>query len=156
MFPDVIERDELATGQRREGIYYSFFVFFQKVALAGALAVSNFVLSGVGYLSPETAGCATPDQTDTVRLALGIMIGPVPAAILSLSLVALWFYPITKENHLHTLQQLEDERKRRALVTTDSEATHRSRDTEAHRSRDAERTPTHKQPQSRIDAEDFQ
>lgn len=151
MFPDVIERDELATGLRREGIYYSFFVFFQKLALAGALAVSNFVLSGAGYLSPEVAGCSTPLQSDTVRLAMGIMIGPVPAAVLSLSLVALWFYPITKEAHLHTLKELDEERKRRALVTTDSEATHRTRDVEASavRSRDAER-----KPKSRVD--DFQ
>ena len=50
MFPDVIERDELQTGQRREGLFYSFFVFFQKIALAIALAISNFILAASGYI----------------------------------------------------------------------------------------------------------
>ncbi|MBL8046355.1 MAG: MFS transporter, partial [Anaerolineales bacterium] len=27
MLPDVVELDELETGQRREGVYYGFFVF---------------------------------------------------------------------------------------------------------------------------------
>lgn len=127
MFPDVIERDELETGVRREGIYYSFFVFFQKVALAGALAISNFILAGAGYVSPETAGCSTPVQSDKVKLILGVMLGPIPCGIVLLSLIALYFYPITKENHLHTLKLLDEQRKAKALVTTDNEATVRSR-----------------------------
>lgn len=131
MFPDVIERDELETGMRREGIYYSFFVFFQKMALAFALAISNFILERSGYISPELAGCSTPAQPGAVKLALAIMLGPIPAGILLLSLVALWFYPITKETHLRTLAQLDEQRKQRALVTTDNEATHASRSAEA-------------------------
>jgi GPH family glycoside/pentoside/hexuronide:cation symporter len=34
MLPDVIELDELKTGERREGVFYGFFVFLQKIALA--------------------------------------------------------------------------------------------------------------------------
>jgi GPH family glycoside/pentoside/hexuronide:cation symporter len=118
MFPDVIERDELETGMRREGVYYSFFVFFQKMALAGALAISGFILGGSGYVSPEVAGCtyvvtvlslffppltslySSPVQPDSVRLALAIMIGPVPCGMLLITLIGLYFYPITKGNNL--------------------------------------------------------
>lgn len=45
MLPDVIELDELNTGQRREGIFYSFIVFVQKICLG--LAV-NIVLQRLG------------------------------------------------------------------------------------------------------------
>jgi glycoside/pentoside/hexuronide:cation symporter, GPH family len=33
MLPDVMSLDELQHGQRREGLFYSFFVFFEKVGL---------------------------------------------------------------------------------------------------------------------------
>lgn len=122
MFPDVIESDELATGMRREGIFYAFFMLFQKFALAGCVAVSNFILESFGYVSPETAGCLDPVQNERVRLALSLMVGIFPAAIMALSLIALFFYPITKELHLETLRQLDEQKKKRDLITTDSEA----------------------------------
>ena len=37
MLPDIIEYDELATGQRREGSYYAFASFCQKLATGVAL-----------------------------------------------------------------------------------------------------------------------
>ena len=36
MVPDVIELDELETGQRREGVFYAFMVLLQKFGLAEA------------------------------------------------------------------------------------------------------------------------
>ena len=47
MLPDVIELDELETGQRREGIFYGFFVFMQKLGLSLGIAISNYVLSSL-------------------------------------------------------------------------------------------------------------
>ncbi|MGH7998721.1 MAG: MFS transporter, partial [Brasilonema sp.] len=54
MLPDVIELDELKTGQRREGIFYSFIVFAQKICLG--LAVSSVLqsLGSAGYIKPTT------------------------------------------------------------------------------------------------------
>ncbi len=123
MLPDAITQDELRTGTRREGIFYAFFILFQKIALAVAVAISNFVLSGTGYQSPESAQCADPVQNEQTRLALSFMIGVVPAIIMSLSLIALFFYPVTKEMHLDTLKQIEDEKQKNALITTDGEQT---------------------------------
>jgi len=34
MLPDIVEQDELRTGKRREGVYYSLFILFQKIGLA--------------------------------------------------------------------------------------------------------------------------
>ena len=56
MIPDCIEVDELATGHRREGIYYGIWFFGQKVFMALAIWVSGVVLSIVGYQSPDIPG----------------------------------------------------------------------------------------------------
>jgi GPH family glycoside/pentoside/hexuronide:cation symporter len=41
MIPDIIELDELRTGQRREGLYFALYVFFEKLGLGVALALSG-------------------------------------------------------------------------------------------------------------------
>lgn len=127
MLPDAITQDELATGTRREGVFCAFFILFQKVALAVVVAISNLILSAAGYISP-IAGCPAvgQQQPQAVLLALSLMVGIAPAVIMLLSLVALAFYPVTKEMHLETLAALEEEKRKRALITTDSEATVRS------------------------------
>jgi Na+/melibiose symporter-like transporter len=51
------------------------------------------------------------------------MVGIAPCIILGLSLIALWFYPVTKEVHNDTLKKLDEERERNALITTDGEMT---------------------------------
>ena len=111
MFPDVIELDELVTGERREGLLSAFFVFFQKLALAGALAVSNYVLSFAGYISSTDDNQVK--QPASVLFALKLMVGFVPAGVLLFSLIPLYFYPITKEKHRKTLTLLQEQRKLR-------------------------------------------
>ncbi|MCA9947354.1 MAG: MFS transporter, partial [Anaerolineales bacterium] len=61
MLPDVVELDELETGQRREGIYYGFFVFLQKLGISLGLALSNFILEAAGYINAENLS-ALPEQ----------------------------------------------------------------------------------------------
>lgn len=117
------------TGARREGVFYAFFILFQKVALAVAVAISNFVLSSAGYISPEPGSCSDPlYQPEQVKFVLSLMIGMVPASIMALSLVALAFYPVTKELHLDTLQKIEEEKRKNALITTDGEVTAQAQD----------------------------
>lgn len=53
MLPDVIELDELRTGLRREGLYYSIFVVIQQMGIAGALAFSSYLLGVSGYVAPH-------------------------------------------------------------------------------------------------------
>jgi GPH family glycoside/pentoside/hexuronide:cation symporter len=54
MLPDVIELDELNTGQRREGIFYSFIVFVQKICLGIAVNIVLQQLGTAGYIKPTT------------------------------------------------------------------------------------------------------
>ena len=123
MLPDAITQDELVTGTRREGVFYAFFILFQKVSLAVAVAISNFVLSASGYVAPGPSGCMTPIQPPNTVLALSLMIGVAPAAIMALSLIFLAFYPITKEMHLQTLEVIDSRNQQDAMITTDGEVT---------------------------------
>jgi glycoside/pentoside/hexuronide:cation symporter, GPH family len=98
MMPDVIEYDELQTGQRREGIFYGFMVFLQKACLALGIYLVGLVLSWTGYITPTDA-TPIPVQPETALAAIRWLIGPLPALILAASLVLVYFYPITRPEH---------------------------------------------------------
>lgn len=109
MIPDVVELDELETGQRREGLFYGFFVFLQKMGLALGLFISSWVLQFAGYQN-ATAAVPNPVQPAQALLALRVLIGPASAVVLVLSYIAVYLYPITREKH----EQMRAELKRRA------------------------------------------
>jgi GPH family glycoside/pentoside/hexuronide:cation symporter len=98
MLPDVIELDELQTGQRREGVFYGFFVFLQKFGISLGLALSNFVLEATGYIN-QVPGNEVPVQPPSVLMALRIFVSLVPALILLISFLVVRAYPITREKH---------------------------------------------------------
>ena len=49
MIPDVIDEDELNTGERREGIFYAFMVLLQKLGLAFGLFLVGQSLEISGF-----------------------------------------------------------------------------------------------------------
>jgi glycoside/pentoside/hexuronide:cation symporter, GPH family len=112
MLPDVIELDELNTGQRREGVFYSFIVFLQKICLG--LAVNQVLqsLGSNGYIKPDPTNPALiPVQPQAVLDVIRQVVGVLPAFALIIGMVLAYFYPITKAKHAEIMLQLE-ERKR--------------------------------------------
>jgi GPH family glycoside/pentoside/hexuronide:cation symporter len=109
MLPDVIELDELKTGQRREGIFYSLMVFLQKISLGLAIAGVLQGLDWAGYVKP-TAATALPTQPDAVLWVIRFSIGPLPTLALILGMVLAYFYPITREVHAGILLKLAERR----------------------------------------------
>jgi GPH family glycoside/pentoside/hexuronide:cation symporter len=105
MVPDVVEVDEAATGQRREGSYYSFASFFQKLATAAALWGMGQALGLSGYITPS-AGAATPVQPETTIAAIRLFTGPIPVVLLLLAIAFAWRYPITRESHAALVEKL--------------------------------------------------
>ncbi len=106
MIPDVVDLDELNTGQRREGVFYSFMVFMQKLGLALALFLIGIVLEWSGFIA-RVPGEAIPVQPDSALLAIRIAIAPLPTVFLIVGLVLTYFYPITKEVHADIRMQLK-------------------------------------------------
>jgi len=107
MVPDVVEYDQLRSGQRREGSYYSFASFFQKLATAVALWGMGQALAYTGYITPDASG-ALPVQPEAAVQAIRVFTGPIPAVLLGLAVLFAWKYPITRESHKATLQELAE------------------------------------------------
>jgi len=105
MIPDIIEDDELKTGQRREGSYYAFTSFFQKVATGVAIWGMGMVLARTGYITP-IQGDALPTQPDQAVMAIRIFTSLVPALLLVGAIVCAWFYPISRQVHLDLRKEL--------------------------------------------------
>jgi glycoside/pentoside/hexuronide:cation symporter, GPH family len=110
MMPDVIELDELKTGQRREGIFYGFMVLLQKFGLALGLFLVGQALQIAGFIA-TVPGQPAPVQPESALLAIRVSIGPLPTIALIGGLVLAYFYPITREVHAEILLKLR-ERKR--------------------------------------------
>jgi GPH family glycoside/pentoside/hexuronide:cation symporter len=105
MVPDIIELDQAKTGERREGAYYAFASFFQKLATGIAVWGMGQALAMTGYLTP-TPGAALPVQPEAVVNAIRIFAGPIPALLLILSLPFAWRYNVTRESHQALVEQL--------------------------------------------------
>jgi GPH family glycoside/pentoside/hexuronide:cation symporter len=107
MVPDVVEDDEARCGQRREGSYYAFASFFQKLATGAALWMMGMALARTGYVTP-VSGQPLPVQPESAVEAIRLFVGPVPAVLLAGAMIFAWFYPITRESHQATLEQLAE------------------------------------------------
>lgn len=110
MVPDVIELDELETGQRREGVFYGFMVLLQKLGLALGLFLVGKSLEWAGFISTK-AGEAIAQQPDSALFAIRVAIGPIPTICLILGLILAYFYPITEAKHQEVLLKLAERRK---------------------------------------------
>jgi len=100
MIGEVVDEDELASGERREGIYNGFFMFVRKLAGTGGVAVALFVLGQQGFGKGESQ---PPEAITAIRWFASV----VPAALLVLSA---WFargYPLTRAAHSRILAELE-------------------------------------------------
>jgi len=111
MLPDVIELDELQTGQRREGIFYAFMVLLQKIGLAIGLWLVGEALKSAGFLTAG-AGQPIPVQPDSALLAIRLVVGPLPTIFLLCGLVLAYFYPLTREVHAEILLKLKERHSR--------------------------------------------
>ena len=105
MLPDVIDLDELETGLRREGLYFSAVVFLQKLGLAIALFISGQLLNWTGF-----AANAAVQPTQTLW-AIRLLIGVLPAGLLIISLRFAYRYPISRQQHQQVLNALAARRR---------------------------------------------
>ena len=107
MVPDIIEFDQADTGERREGSYYAFASFFQKMATGIAIWGMGAALAATGYINP-TQGEALPVQPEAAVNAIRIFMGPIPAVLLILAIIFAWRYNITRESHHEMVEKLKN------------------------------------------------
>ncbi|MBP1468443.1 MFS transporter [Candidatus Chloroploca sp. M-50] len=104
MLPDVVDLDELNTGQRREGIFYGVMTFTQKTAVGVGIALTLQALQWYGFNRDLLPG----EQPESALLALRWMIGPVPTVLLIIGMILVYRYPLTRERHEAILTQLAE------------------------------------------------
>ena len=101
MLPDVVDANELKTGQRQEGTFYSLMIFLQKMGLAIALWLMGQIIELSGYVQ------GVPDiQPDSALLAIRLLTGLLPAIALIIGMNLVSSYPITAEIHAEILHKL--------------------------------------------------
>ena len=106
MIPDAVEVDELATGQRHEGMFYSLVTLFRKVASSIALPLVLVTLDRSGYVSNAAF------QAPSAVRAIQTMTGLVPAVFLLIGVAFASLYPLSREKHIEAREELA---RRRAL-----------------------------------------
>ena len=104
MIPDVIEYDELVTGERREGVYYGVQATATKVTGALASAACGWGLE-IGRYVENSA-----EQPESALLSIRVLFALIPAIFLLICVPLLIKYPITKASHAEVMRQLTEKR----------------------------------------------
>jgi GPH family glycoside/pentoside/hexuronide:cation symporter len=102
MLPDVIDEDELRTGQRREGVFYGVMTFTQKTCVGLGIALTLQALQWFGFDQNALPG----QQPESALYALRWMVGPLPTVILLIGMFLVYRYPITRARHTAVLEEL--------------------------------------------------
>jgi glycoside/pentoside/hexuronide:cation symporter, GPH family len=91
IIPDTIEYDEYLTGQRHEGIFYSFMQLARGIAVSVAIPGVLLLLDLSGYSGNVLI------QPETADRMIRILFGGVPALLFALAIVAAILYPLNRE-----------------------------------------------------------
>ena len=86
-------------GFRREGIFFSWFVFFQQVGRGLSMGLSSLILGYVGYVPPDEQEPDQNSQPDSVILTLRLFMSVVPGVIFIICLICIWLNPVTEASH---------------------------------------------------------
>jgi GPH family glycoside/pentoside/hexuronide:cation symporter len=105
MMADVCDEDELAHGQRREGMFGAAFMWIQKTGIALAFLGTGLALNWVGFDS-KLGGNQSPETFLWMR---SLLAGATSITALIAIVVAL-YYPITRERAEATRRELEARR----------------------------------------------
>jgi sugar (glycoside-pentoside-hexuronide) transporter len=102
MLGEVIDEDELATGERREGVYVGFFMFLRK--LGGGLGVAGigFALDWCGFDGTLAREQQAPLALEAIRVSTSL----VPAGFLLLAIWTARGYPLDRAAHERILQAI--------------------------------------------------
>ncbi len=104
IMPDAIEWDELKTGQRHEGMFYSLMVLSRKMGASIIIPVAVGLLGVFGYDGEAAV------QPHTAVIALRTMVATIPALLLTAGIIFAWFYPLSREQHHEVTRQLAERR----------------------------------------------
>ncbi len=104
MLGDVVDEDELTSGERREGIYTGFFTFLQKLGGAVGVATALLVLDLSGYREGV-------EQTELTLWTIRSLTAGAPAVFVLLAAWVTLRYPLSRARHAEILAELRVRRR---------------------------------------------
>jgi GPH family glycoside/pentoside/hexuronide:cation symporter len=102
MVPDVVEYDQVQSGQHRCGLYFGIWGFVFKLSELMGIAITGWVLDLFNY-TPNVA------QSEFTLFGLKLFFGPVAAFLILLAAPLLLWYPITRVKHLELRSALKNQ-----------------------------------------------
>jgi GPH family glycoside/pentoside/hexuronide:cation symporter len=103
MQADVIDYDELLSGERREGQYIGIWSISKKLAAALGVGLALAILGGAGY-TPNMA------QSEKVQFTLRVLYALVPSLCNIVAFVIALAYPISRKVHKDILAAIDQRR----------------------------------------------
>ncbi|ACB77494.1 MFS transporter [Opitutus terrae] len=104
MIADICDEDELASGLRREGIYFAVYNWWWKVAVSIATVLSGYLQRLTGFVE------GAPTQTEATLFSLRAWEIGLPPALCLLSVWLLLKYPLT-EARAYEIKAILEQRK---------------------------------------------
>lgn len=89
-----VDEDEVKHGMRREGMFMGIMALLTKPASSLGPIIATLILVWAGYIQ----GAPGADQPESVYLGIKILWLLIPAIIVALSLISIYFYPLHGEN----------------------------------------------------------
>jgi len=100
LLSDIIDHDELHTGERKEGSYFAVWTFTQKSASGVTLMITGFTLSATGFIPNQ-------EQTFTVQVALCSLLGLFPMTCYMLGSMLFARFRLDEASHREVLTALD-------------------------------------------------
>ena len=100
---DVIDYDELATGERKEGVYFAAWHFVAKTGMGISGAMVGFLLSASGFVAGQ-------EQSSETLLAMRILSAGIPLICYSTGLILFMRFRLTREDHAEIQAQIRSRR----------------------------------------------
>ncbi len=94
---DIVDYDELATGEHREGLYFGFWKLASKIARAVSVAIAGKALTMIGFVPNQV-------QTPDVSWKIGLLFGPGVGLFFIFGALIFMKMPYTNEDH-HRVQE---------------------------------------------------
>lgn len=101
MLADVIDVDQLKTGQRREGMYFGMNALIIRLGISIQGPLLGYILTKSGYVADAI------EQSATAILGLKVALVVIPIIALILSFIVFSFYPLDKKAVVKIKEQLK-------------------------------------------------
>jgi oligogalacturonide transporter len=112
MLPEVVDVDEVISGQRQEGVYAGIMTFLRQVTSSLAVFGIGAILQFSGYNADLAV--QSPQAVAAIRMVTTV----IPIGLIGLGLLSCWFFPITRQN-FSLIREYLDKRHRGEIIPDD-------------------------------------